>query len=526
MYFLIGLAISSITVLITNSILPLLGTNKYNQLGPLSTIFLTSFLTYSIVKHRLFDIRIIISRSFATLIALSIYTLCYFGTQFIFSKFSLFHLEPFSNFIFFVVSVISFNSLRLFIQTTAEITFLKTTHDYQKMALEFSELLSNVSDFQHLQDQLSKGFLTILNIRSFNFYIPDHPHQLLAKKEFICQFHSNEFAKPIPVSHPLIQYFSRPDAAIIYIHDDSEWSHYLHEFNAIIAVPCKKKTSLYGFFFVEEKLSEDPYTVYDFTLFQTIASQICSTLERIRPFEQIKGAYEKSLLATERISQQATYATLTKGIAHEIRNPLGMCISGLELMLTYLDDPQRIKNYAELTLKSMTRLSKITTTMLKYGSFSSNKLISVTATELIDDILVATSAEIREKAIQVTKDIDDTLSITCDQGSINQVLLNLVLNAVQAMNPQGKLSISVSKDSYISETGNTLLGCKFEIRDTGPGIEKDNLKTIFDPFYTTKYQNTGLGLSIALRIVTQHNGIIFAESEKGRYTNMVVYLPL
>jgi two-component system sensor histidine kinase HydH len=124
------------------------------------------------------------------------------------------------------------------------------------------------------------------------------------------------------------------------------------------------------------------------------------------------------------------------------------------------------------------------------------------------------------KQIQVLSHLPPEIKqVDLDPDGINQVLLNLYLNAVEAMDPGGKLSVSLSMDE-----GSAWI--KIMVSDTGSGISKEDLEHIFDPYFTTKQTGTGLGLAIVHKIIEAHGGEVRAESEVGRGTTVTVLLPL
>ena len=124
-----------------------------------------------------------------------------------------------------------------------------------------------------------------------------------------------------------------------------------------------------------------------------------------------------------------------------------------------------------------------------------------------------------KKSVSIRKGYGDIPSVECHPGQINQVFLNILTNAVQAIDEKGIVSIVTRKSGD---------GIEIEISDNGKGISKENIANIFDPFYSTKAvgEGTGLGLSISLTIIKNHNGNIEVESESGQGTKFIISLPI
>jgi two-component system NtrC family sensor kinase len=168
------------------------------------------------------------------------------------------------------------------------------------------------------------------------------------------------------------------------------------------------------------------------------------------------------------------------------------------------------------------RCGEIVKNLLAFSRQSKIDIENNRIEEIIEKTLILISHDLKIKGIRLEKDIEANLpKVQCDFRQIQQVLLNLVSNASEAMTPNGTLTVTVRH----SEQKGLL---EVKVADTGCGIPHENLENIFEPFFTTKEEGkgVGLGLSIAYGIITGHKGSIEVESELGKGTTFTVYLPI
>ncbi len=234
----------------------------------------------------------------------------------------------------------------------------------------------------------------------------------------------------------------------------------------------------------------------------------------LRDLQDIK-TLEKKIERSERL---ASLGRMAAGIAHEIRNPLSS-IKGFALYFrSKFKQDSEDYNYAAVMANEVDRLNRVIQDMLNFAKPQEPKFTNVNILEIIEHTLKLMESDLREKNIQVFKDFDITLPyISADKDMITQILLNIFINAVEAMKKGNKLTIQLQKSEE---------GIRIIIKDTGLGIIKTDLHKIFDPFFTLKSGGTGLGLAIVHRIVENHHGEIEVISELEKGTTFRIYLPL
>ncbi|HCJ67735.1 MAG TPA: hypothetical protein DHV62_10590 [Elusimicrobia bacterium] len=233
-----------------------------------------------------------------------------------------------------------------------------------------------------------------------------------------------------------------------------------------------------------------------------------------------KVALETQLIRSEKL---AALGQLVAGIAHEINNPLTAVLGFSQLLVTEPEVKGEIKEDLLRIKQEAERARKIVQGLLSFSRPNKPQKEPININELLEKILSMREYQLRVNNIEIIKNLDSNLpQVSIDPYQLEQVFLNIIVNAEQAIletNKKGKLLIGTKKENgYL----------KISFTDSGPGISKENLLKIFDPFFSTKDvgKGTGLGLSITYRIIEQHNGKIYALSEEGQGTTFVIELPL
>ncbi len=219
----------------------------------------------------------------------------------------------------------------------------------------------------------------------------------------------------------------------------------------------------------------------------------------------------------ERNQRLASLGRLAAGVAHEIRNPLSS-IKGFATYFKerYKDSPEE-RNTAEIMVQEVDRLNRVVGQLLEFSRPLNLNRKNISLRKLIIYTLKMVQEQAREKGIEIVTDLVSPVNIPVDQDRISQVLLNLFLNSLEAMEKGGRLSVGLYDDEESA-------GVKVVVSDEGTGISKDDLAHVFDPYFTTKQSGTGLGLAIVHRIVETHGGEIGIESEPGNGTRVTVTL--
>lgn len=229
-----------------------------------------------------------------------------------------------------------------------------------------------------------------------------------------------------------------------------------------------------------------------------------------------------------RTDRLATLGELAAGAAHEIRNPLTAIRSTIQyLSKDFSSDPAKSEMMTEL-ISEVERINKIVQGLLSFARPSALDASEVNIEQLINQTLLLVTNILRKQNIEVEFEyFTDNTTIQADAEQLKQVFLNIILNAVEAMNRNTPdrsrtLIISIEKGAPINPHSRYLI---ISFEDTGRGIEQKDIENVFNPFFTTKEEGTGLGLAICYGIINRHEGEIEVKSTPGKGTCMNVKLP-
>jgi two-component system NtrC family sensor kinase len=232
--------------------------------------------------------------------------------------------------------------------------------------------------------------------------------------------------------------------------------------------------------------------------------------------DRLQKAFQR-ITSTERL---ASLGQMAAGVAHEINNPLGGILLYSNLVLEEMPTGDTSRNNMEKIIYQTERCKKIVQNLLDFARTPSGDMEALSINEVIITTLNLVKDQSIFHGIEVKTEFAPELpSVMGDLSRLEEVFLNLFINAVDAIEGKGTIKIS----SRLSSTGMV----KIYITDTGKGIDKAYLPHIFEPFFTTKDpgQGTGLGLSITYGIIQKHGGIIDVESEPGKGTTFAITLP-
>jgi len=214
----------------------------------------------------------------------------------------------------------------------------------------------------------------------------------------------------------------------------------------------------------------------------------------------------------------AAVGQLAAGIAHEIRNPLASMSASIEMLKTAQEwtDPEN-KKLMEITLKEIDRLNGLITEFLDFVKPEKLKLVSLSLNDLLQEIVTAASGMEEFKKMTSISTKFQTIQVLAHGEKLKQVVWNLLLNAVQAIKEKGIIEIGCEA---VSEQR-----VKWWVSDTGQGMTEEVLAHIYEPFFTTKPQGTGLGLPTVFKIIEAHHGEIKVNSVVGKGTCFEIFIP-
>lgn len=260
----------------------------------------------------------------------------------------------------------------------------------------------------------------------------------------------------------------------------------------------------------------------DLSLLQILASQASIAIESADLYQQQRERLSK-LYRAERL---ASAGQLAASVAHEIRNPLSAIRSTVQYLLGELSAENPKRYLMEGVVEEVDRINRTVDGLLNLTRSAEFRPESTTLVPLIEQSLALVGTQARNQSVKILWAADGDASIMADQSQLKQLILNLILNALQAMPAGGELSIGLKRRSQAAGIGGIRNWVELTIADTGCGIPEEMFDKVFNPFFTTKQGGTGLGLSISYAIARQHGGELELYSRVNQGTTVAVRLPV
>ncbi|MHB0856190.1 MAG: sensor histidine kinase [Anaerolineae bacterium] len=302
------------------------------------------------------------------------------------------------------------------------------------------------------------------------------------------------------------------------------------QIRSVLAVPLVSRGELQGAIYVDTRMSVRHFDESELRLLQAMASQAAMAIRSTRLYEQVRASNEElqhtlgelretqdQLVQAERL---AAVGRLAASVAHELRNPLMVmrnAIFYLERLVTQdkLDAPDTLLRYLGKLDAEVERQNKIINNLLFFSRNRPRNMTKVDLNAIINETLLRLQMpESITVQMQVTPDLTP---ISADADQLQQVFVNLLSNAVQAMPQGGLLTIRARQEDY---------HVIVDVADTGVGIPQESLSRLFQPFFTTKEKGIGLGLSVTQSIVEGHRGQIEVVSQVGEGTTFTLRWPI
>lgn len=230
---------------------------------------------------------------------------------------------------------------------------------------------------------------------------------------------------------------------------------------------------------------------------------------------ETKEKLEEQLQRAEKL---ASLGQMISGIAHEIRNPLGIIRGTVQLMEKNFKNVEGLQEYVTIVKEQSDRENKVIQELLDYARPAKKVLSKLNINALINQVLFFTNKYIQDNHVKLTLQLQQNLpDILIDGDKIKQVFVNLIINACEAMESGGTLTIESRREENL---------IKISFKDTGTGMNEKQMKNLFNPYYTTKPKGTGLGLAISNGIVEMHGGHIDVLSKVNEGSSFIVALPV
>jgi signal transduction histidine kinase len=385
--------------------------------------------------------------------------------------------------------------IRLFIQTTSDKLFLRGKYDYYKELSDASTKVGEKLSLPSILRILYETFYNVVEVSNPRIFLPVHFTEPERTSERYVPYDKKTFTlqktgEDIKFEDQLVKQLISTRAPILDPHrPDRE-----------LVVPCLLEDRLIAIFVLGRKLSEDPYTNEDIRLLEVLASQAAVALDHTRSYEKIKVDLEVA---------ERQLARLTAGVTHEIRNPLTVIRSEAERLANQERDLNYLRQFRDLMLKHVDRIAGIVQRMLSMAKEKPKQEAEVDLNVIINSALQL----ITISRISLKKELNKVPQVKGDPVGLEEIFVNLIQNAIEAMPGGGTLILRTYTENNRAVA---------EVSDSGKGIPAEIQERIFDPFFSTRHEGVGLGLSIAYRIIREHGGDIKVSSERNKGTTFKI----
>jgi signal transduction histidine kinase len=327
---------------------------------------------------------------------------------------------------------------------------------------------------------------------------------LLSDDHLIHWLRLNEKSLAISLSDEYINVFSQNDLKII------------RQLDCKLACPLKANNQFCGVIFLGEKENKKAYQAKDIEILSILLDNAALAIENIT-YNEERVAHLKHIIQTDRL---AVIGQLAAGAAHEIRNPLTSIKSAIQYVQDDISDPKKQK-IIRSALSEVNRINEILTGLLSFSRQNDPVKQEFDLAAMIDQTLQLIRNTRIKKQIEFIIQLEESpLPVVADRDQLKQVLMNIILNSIDAIRENGIIRIAIRLAMIEGITHYMIT-----VTDNGTGIDEEQLEKIFDPFYTTKETGTGLGLSISYGIIHRHGGNIEIHNSSEGGAQVTIQIP-
>jgi len=515
-YLIAGLLIPGIGIGITNLLIPLLfGASRYGQYGPIFTLIFLAVTAHALIRHRLMNVRLIISRSVSHLVAFlisgSLFVIAVsLAARPVIARFGL--PTPADVALLFMLALLCQPVTRR-LQRALDRYLYRVPYDYQGTIQDASRIMVSTLDLPSLLDHVCNVIGRALHPETVTVYLryTGAEGYSRAARYQVGEDDGSQVPHMLPRESPLVAVFARHRGPLL---RDDHRTDRDEEVRAAVEMasrlggecvhPLFDERQLEGFFIVGPKLSGDPYFVEDLRLLTTVISQAAVAIKNAQLYRQV------SLMESEkrRIERLAATTALAAGIAHEIKNPLVAIKTFAELLPERVSDPEFREDFARVMIREIERIDELIGRLGNLGTGPGHGLVPVDLREPVEEMLTLLSSRLEQTRVTAERSYEaEQPWISGDVAQLKQLFLNVFMNALESMPDGGRLTVRLARRW---SSGRPMLFA--EIRDTGSGITAELLDHVFDPFVTTEPRGSGLGLSICRGICDAHRAAIWAQN--------------
>jgi len=509
-YVFAGFVVSATLGITTNLILPLAGIRELVPLGTASAAILVGFLAYAILKHRLLEIETLVIKSFVYFVLTSFITAVYILIVLLFQQaMGGAHKYFLPEIITAVVIALTLTPLKNRLDALTNRIFFQKKYDYQKTLGELSLAISVTVNLDELLEKVLTQVVETMHLEGGSFLLREQ----ISGEYQVKKNAGHGCLKPgvkIPADSVMVSRLNSVNSVIVTEElsatDDTLLLKELSGLNAAICLPIRSKQQMTGILVLGRKKSADIFTSADLALLNTLASEMSIALQNARLYEEMQHKERLVFLGS-----------MAASLGHEIKNPLTSIKLFIELLRSESNDAEFLKKFHEIVPAQIERLNDLSERLLTIARPAQPRPVYLDINEIIKWVVVLFETQAKKKGVQLVPSLTTVPRIMADEQHLIQCFINIILNAIEVLEAGGRLVIS-----------NSVKGRLVEIRfaDNGPGISAGDQEKIFEPFFSTKRDGTGLGLPICRRLIEAQGGTIRLENTAGKGACFIIDLPV
>ena len=509
------------------------------ELYPSGSVFASLWamiVTYAIAKHQLLDIELLPAEKwrlpFAQIFA---FFALYFFVLFLIRLFTGSMQYLLAGILLATTLVVAglFVSLPREVEKATAKFFFRKRYDAYETLTAFSRAMVTILDLSALNNTIMTTLSNVMGIKIISLFLLDKEKNEYALAAAHGTSNDELEGQRFSADHALPYSLGRAQAIVVreelqhptYSKADQPILEALERLESEVCIPLVNKDRFIGFINLGPREDHRMYSEEDLKLLTNLAQNAAVALDNAMLYEDLR----RSKILMRRTDRLRSLETIAGGFAHEIRNPLTSIKTFIQLAPERKQDEEFIDQFSNVAIEDVRRIERLIQEILDYARYMEPKFMEDDINEIVASCLYFVEVKANSKSIEIHKELTPDLpQVRLDRQQIKQVLLNLFLNAMDAMGERGGL-LTVRTRRLIKPAGDVWV--QIEVADSGSGIAAADLEHIFDPFFTTKHESgeregTGLGLTIVHQIIQEHKGSIEVDSKLGSGTIFLVTLPV
>ena len=496
-------------------------------------ILFALLIGYAIIKHRVMDITVVMKEGLVHSVTIGLVLV---PSSMVFlliltqTDVPLSHAEAGIIFTLMALIAIAAYTIKTSTKDTIARTLFRSRYDMYDTLSNFSRALVTILDLKTLTAEIVDTLAKVIGISTASLYLLDNEKNAYILSSSYNPTRAHEPVRTLNITDALPFYLARSHAIVV--RDDVDHGTHarplvdsMKTMDAEVCIPLVNHDILIGFCSLGARTNHSMYSDDDLRLLTTLGHNAAIALDNAKLYEERK----RSQILMHRAHRLRSMETIAAGFAHEIRNPLTSIKTFIQLAPQRKDDPEFNGYFYRVAADDVARIERLIQEILDYSRSREPDFKKEDLNDIVASSLYFIELNAYRNAMVIEKEFaTDLPRVTLDRQQIKQVLLNLFLNAMDAMQtPGSRLQVKTHRIMKPDEEE----WVQIEVADSGTGIPPINLERIFDPFYSTKHQSTdregtGLGLTIVHQIVQDHHGYIDVSSQPGTGTTFFVNLPV